>query len=91
MMRCMKRIALCAALALAGFASAEPEPFDLDRAVAQWVALCEVVAPAGSPENNSCVLQRYDTERLAAAQRQMAEDAAMSRRLDSYNFIMRGF
>lgn len=77
-------------LLLAGCARAEPEPFDLEKAMAQWQQLCTAAGPLGSPENNTCVLQRYDTERVLAAQERANEKADRLYRLSAFGLITRG-
>jgi hypothetical protein len=78
-------------LLVASCAGHEPEPFDLERAVAQWQQTCTVVAPIGSPENNACVLQRHDMHKLLMAQRAAAIEAAYASRLGAYSLVTRGY
>lgn len=87
----MRPLILCAALALAACGSTGPKPLDLDVAVPQWQALCVAVGPIGSPENNACVLQRYDTERVLAAQAEADRRADRAYRLNAYGLATRGY
>lgn len=85
------RALIVAVALLVGACAARPSPFDLDKAVAEWTNVCTTVGPAGSPENNACVLQRYDTYKLLVAQQRAADQAAYAARLGAYGLVTRRY